>query len=82
MLTKLRLWQKNGFPIKKICILENDNTSNYLSCYKLLCPKTNFILETPIEKINNDNNVIETYFGLIQISRFIIFLNEIHKLQP
>ena len=82
MLTKLRLWQKNGFLIKKICILENDNTSNYLSCYKLLCPKTNFILETPIEKINNDNNVIKTYFDLIQISRFIIFLNEIYKLQP
>ena len=82
MLTKLRLWQKNGFPIKKICILENDNTSNYLSCYKLLCPKTNFILETPIEKINNDNNVIKTYFDLIQFSRFIISLNEIYKLQP
>ena len=62
MLTKLRLWQKNGFLIKKICILENDNTSNYLSCYKLLCPKTNFILETPIEKINDDNNVIKAYF--------------------
>ena len=82
MLAKLRLWQKNGFLIKKICILENDNTSNYLSCYKLLCPKTNFILETPIEKINNDNNVIKTYFDLMQISRFIIFLNEIYKLQP
>ena len=30
--------------------------------------KTNFIPETPIEKVNNDINVIKSYFDFIQIS--------------
>ena len=33
-------------------ILENNSVSKYFCYYKLLCPKTSFILEKPIEKVS------------------------------
>ena len=33
-------------------ILENNSTGKYFCFYKLLCPKTSFILETHIEKVS------------------------------